>query len=77
MIPVIVCNMVIVPGEWWSYVFAIIAFVMHQVLDIANKKQAYRLSEFNLTTYYLDHLYDSISCVLIVDTTAKLFQLAN
>ena len=56
---------------------AIFAILMHQVFDIANKKQAYRLSEFNLTTYYLDHLYDSLSCIEIVDMTTRIFQVDN
>ena len=77
LIPLLVANCVISPGEWWSFVVAILAIVMHQVFDIANKKQAYRLSEFNMIMYYLDHLYDSISGIQIVDMTAKLIQVDN
>ena len=48
---------------------------IHQLSDIANKKQAYRLSKFNLGTYYIDHLFDAFSCPSIVLIVSKLMGL--
>lgn len=54
---------------------AAVAFFLHQILDIANKKQAYRLSLFSFGTYYVDHIYDSYSCILIVHIVGTLLNI--
>jgi hypothetical protein len=68
---------VITPATSLGYFLLIAAIFLHQVLDIANKKQAYRLSEFTFNAYYMDHMYDSISCCLIVYLIASALQLQN
>lgn len=49
---------------------------MHQLLDIANKKQAFRLERFSLATFYIDHIFDTVSCVSIVFVMGKLLDLS-
>jgi hypothetical protein len=49
--------------------------LLHQLLDIANKKQAYRLSQFSLATYYIDHLFDAFSCTSIILLISRLLEL--
>ena len=48
---------------------------MHQLLDIANKKQAYRLNKFTLATYYIDHIFDALSCTCIILLVGRLIEL--
>ena len=58
-----------------SFVLTIVAILLHQLFDIANKKQAYRLSSFSLATYYIDHLFDALSAVFLVLTIGTLLEL--
>jgi hypothetical protein len=44
VIPLIIAFCVVTPGASLGYFLLIAAIFIHQVLDIANKKQAYRLS---------------------------------
>ncbi len=58
-----------------AFLLTVLAILLHQLFDIANKKQAYRLSCFSLATYYIDHLFDSLSSVLLVLNLASLLEL--
>lgn len=58
-----------------SFLLTIFCLLIHQILDIANKKQAYRLSKFSLATYFIDHLFDSLSCCYIVFIISRLLSL--
>lgn len=58
-----------------SFVLTVIGILLHQLLDIANKKQAYRLSQFSLATYYIDHLFDAFSCTFIILLISRLLEL--
>jgi hypothetical protein len=60
-----------------GFLLAIPALLVHQILDIANKKQAYRLSKFSLATYYIDHLFDSLSCAYLVYIVSQLLSLSG
>ena len=51
-----------------------LVLLIHQIMDIANKKQAYRLYKFSLGTFYIDHIYDSMSCPLIVYIITSLME---
>lgn len=64
------------PSRLWFLVTAI-SLLLHQILDIANKKQAYRLQTFSFGTYYFDHMCDSFSCMLIVYIIGTLFQVSH
>lgn len=64
------------PSRFW-FLIAGISILLHQILDIANKKQAYRLSTFSFGTYYFDHMCDSVSCMSIVYIIGTLFELSN
>ena len=56
-----------------------LAIFFHQIMDIANKKQAYRLYQFSLVTFYVDYMYDSLSVSLIVYIVTRMigFSYAN
>lgn len=71
LLPVLLLALLASP-QWYWYLLSVGGLLIHQVLDIANKKQAYRLSSFSLATYYLDHLADSLSCCSIVMLTCCL-----
>lgn len=58
-----------------SFLLTIFGILLHQLFDIANKKQAYRLSSFSLSTYYIDHLFDSLSASFLTLTISALMQL--
>lgn len=58
-----------------AFLLTALFILLHQLLDIANKKQAFRLSQFTLGTYYIDHLFDAFSCVSIVLLMARLCSL--
>lgn len=57
-----------------SGIFGIAALVLftHQIMDMANKKQSYRLYNFSLGTFYTDHMYDSLSVNFIVYIISRL-----
>ena len=38
--------------------------------------QAFRLERFSLATFYIDHLFDAVSCVSIVFAVGKLLDLS-
>ena len=59
-----------------SFALSVLAILIHQLLDIANKKQAFRLSQFSLATYYLDHVLDAISCLSLVFLLSCLLELS-
>lgn len=59
-----------------SFLLTIIGILLHQLFDIANKKQAYRTQSFSLSTYYIDHLFDSLSSTFLVLIFSSLFQLS-
>ena len=62
------------PTRLW-FLAALVSILLHQILDIANKKQAIRLQTFSFGTYYFDHMCDSFSIISIVYIMGTLFQL--
>lgn len=54
-----------------------VVLLIQQILDLANKKQAYRLGSFSFGTYYFDHICDSFSVVCIVYIMGRLIGLEN
>jgi len=71
-LPLFIANLLISGPSRLGFLLGAIAIFMHQILDIANKKQAYRLQSFSFGTYYFDHTCDSVSCLLIVYLMGKL-----
>ena len=59
-----------------GFLLTIIGLLVHMLLDIANKKQAFRLSKFSLATYYIDHIFDALSCTCIVLIFSRLLDLS-
>ena len=59
------------------YVMAFIALLLQQILDLANKKQAYRLQTFSFGTYYFDHICDSFSIIFITYIMGRLLMIQN
>lgn len=59
------------------YILAFVALVLQQILDIANKKQAHRLSSFSFGTFYFDHTCDSYSVICIVYIMGRLLMIPN
>lgn len=59
------------------FFLTLIALICQQILDIANKKQAYRLQSFSFGTYYFDHLCDSFSVIFIIYNMGRLLSLSN
>jgi hypothetical protein len=74
-LPLFVLAFVVRGPSTLSFLLTIVAILLHQLFDIANKKQAYRLSCFSLGTYYIDHLFDSLSAVFLVLTVGALLEL--
>ena len=74
-IPLFILAFIVHGPSTLSFLLTIIAILLHQLFDIANKKQAYRLSSFSLATYYIDHLFDSLSAVFLVLTIGTLLEL--
>jgi hypothetical protein len=64
------------PTRLW-FLLTAISLLLHQIFDIANKKQAYRLQSFSFGTYYFDHTCDTFSSMLIVYIMGTLFQIQN
>lgn len=64
------------PSRMW-FILSAISLLLHQILDIANKKQAYRLQSFSFGSYYFDHMCDTFSCLLIVYIMGTLFQVSH
>lgn len=78
MIPLIIVTFIISqqPG-FIDYFLALIALIFQQILDIANKKQAYRLQTFSFGTFFFDHICDSFSIICIVYIMGRLIMLPN
>jgi hypothetical protein len=74
-IPLFVLAFIVRGPSTASFLLTIIGILLHQLFDIANKKQAYRLNCFSLSTYYIDHLFDSLSCAFLVLTISALLEL--
>jgi len=74
-IPLFILAFIVHGPSTLSFLLTIIAILLHQLFDIANKKQAYRLSSFSLATYYIDHLFDALSAVFLVLTIGTLLEL--
>lgn len=64
------------PSRLW-FILSCVSLLLHQILDIANKKQAYRLQSFSFGTYYFDHMCDTFSAMLIVYIMGTLFQVPH
>jgi hypothetical protein len=64
------------PTRLW-FLLTAISLLLHQIFDIANKKQAYRLQSFSFGTYYFDHTCDTFSSMLIVYIMGTLFQIQH
>ena len=74
-IPLLVLSFIVKGPSTVAFILTILGIFLHQLFDIANKKQAYRLSTFSLSTFYIDHLFDSLSCtflILIISTLLRL-----
>ena len=54
-----------------------IAILLQQILDIVNKKQAYRLQTFSFGTFFFDHICDSFSIICIVYIIGRLLLIPN
>lgn len=74
-IPLFILSFVVHGPSTFSFLLTIVAILLHQLFDIANKKQAYRLSSFSLATYYIDHLFDALSAVFLVLTIGTLLEI--
>lgn len=61
----------------FGFALTAVSLLLHQILDIANKKQAYRLQTFSFGTYYFDHTCDTFSIMLIVYIVGTLFQVPH
>lgn len=77
LLPLIVTAILVSGPSRTAFLLVGISILLHQILDIANKKQAYRLQTFSFGTYYFDHMCDSISCLLIVYLMGTLLMLPN
>lgn len=75
--PILLVSIFISGPSRLSFASAGIALFLHQILDIANKKQAYRLQTFSFGTYYFDHMCDSFSAILIVYIIGTLFEISH
>ena len=59
------------------YVLAFIAIFLQHILDLANKKQAYRLQTFSFGTFFFDHICDSFSIMSVVFIMGRLLSIPN
>lgn len=74
-LPLFITSFIVDSPTTINFLLTLIAVLVHQLLDIANKKQAYRLSQFSFSTFYIDHLFDSLSCVSLTWIFSKLLSL--
>lgn len=72
-LPILLTSFLVERPSTFAYLITGISLMIHQVLDIANKKQAYRLQTFSFGTFYFDHMCDSFSSMLIVYIMGTLF----
>lgn len=77
LVPILISSLLVSGPTRLSFLITAISLLLHQILDIANKKQAYRLQSFSFGTYFFDHTCDTFSIILIVYIMGKLFQIAN
>jgi hypothetical protein len=77
LLPVLITAIVVSGPTRIGFLMAAISFLLHQILDIANKKQAYRLQTFSFGTFYFDHMCDTFSCMLIVYIVGTLFKISS
>lgn len=75
-LPLFVLSLVVKGPSTINFLLTILFLFTHQLLDIANKKQAYRLSKFTLATFYIDHIFDALSCTCIVLIISRLLELS-
>jgi hypothetical protein len=76
LLPVLITAIIVSGPTRIGFLIAAISFLLHQILDIANKKQAYRLQTFSFGTFYFDHMCDTFSCMLIVYIVGTLFKIS-
>ena len=76
-LPLFVLSFIATGPSTPAFLLTVVCLLVHQILDIANKKQAYRLSKFTLATYYIDHLFDALSCCYIVFIVSRLIGLSG
>ncbi len=77
LVPIFISSILVSGPTRLSFLITAISLLLHQILDIANKKQAYRLQSFSFGTYFFDHTCDTFSIILIVYIMGKLFEIAN
>ncbi len=75
-LPLFVLSLTVTGPSHLSFLATIICILIHQMFDIANKKQAYRLSSFTLATFYIDHVFDALSCTCLVLVISRLLELS-
>ena len=76
-LPILLVSIFISGTSRLAFALTGISLFLHQILDIANKKQAYRLQTFSFGTYYFDHMCDSFSAILIVYILGTLFEIPH
>lgn len=76
-LPILITSLLVSGPSRFAFVITAISLFLHQILDIANKKQAYRLQTFSFGTYYFDHMCDTFSCMLIAYIIGTLFSLSH
>lgn len=75
-LPLFILSLTVSGPTQTAFIFTILCIFIHQLLDIANKKQAYRLSSYTLGTFYTDHLFDSLSCTCLILVICRLLELS-
>ncbi len=76
-LPLFILSFIATEPSTINFILTIFTLLIHQILDIANKKQAYRLNKFSLATYYIDHSFDSLSCCYIVLIISRLLSISG
>ena len=71
-LPLFILSFIVTGPSTIFFLLTIISIFIHQLLDIANKKQAFRLSQFTLAVYYIDHIFDALSCTCIILVICRL-----
>jgi hypothetical protein len=75
-LPLFVLSLTVQGPSHLAFLFTALCLLGHQLLDIANKKQAYRLKQFSLATFLIDHLCDALSVCCIVFVVSRLLELS-
>lgn len=76
-LPIFITSILVSGPSRIGFLITAVSLFLHQILDIANKKQAYRLQTFSFGTYYFDHMCDTFSCLLIVYIMGTLFSISH